>query len=99
MSLPADIVLLSALFPFPPEPLPMERLNDFVPHLPTFETAITLTDYYFTHFAWWYNPCFLKMCKARISLTWLLVLIQYLALLSWLTFLPNAILGMHLRRL
>ena len=55
MSLPADLVLLSALFPFPPDPLPLKKLDEFVPHLPSFKTAVSLSDSYFTHFAWWYD--------------------------------------------
>lgn len=53
MSLPADIVLLSALFPFPPNPLPVEKLDDFVPHLPSYKTMIFLSELYYTHFGWW----------------------------------------------
>ncbi|KAF8575568.1 hypothetical protein K439DRAFT_732806 [Ramaria rubella] len=55
MSLPADIVLLSALFPFPPEPLPIEKLDVFVPHLPSYKTVIFLSELYFRNFAWCTN--------------------------------------------
>lgn len=54
MSLPADIVLLSALFPFPPEPLPIEKLDDFVPLLPSYKTVLFLSELYYTTFGWWY---------------------------------------------
>lgn len=54
MSLPADMVLLSALFPFPPDPIPIEKLDDFVPHLPPYKTVIFLSELYYVHYGWWY---------------------------------------------
>ncbi|KIJ40914.1 hypothetical protein M422DRAFT_780572 [Sphaerobolus stellatus SS14] len=56
MSLPADFILLSALFPFPPNAVPLEKIEHFIPHLPPFKTAVHLVELYFTHFAWCSNP-------------------------------------------
>ncbi|KAF8500605.1 hypothetical protein BU17DRAFT_72086 [Hysterangium stoloniferum] len=56
MSLPADVILLSALFPFPPEPLPIEKLDDLAPHLPPYKTMLSMSELYFQHFTWCANP-------------------------------------------
>jgi hypothetical protein len=81
MSLPAGIVLLSALFPFPPDSLPIEKLDDFVPHLPSYKTVIFLSELYYAHYGWWYvsirhvhNPT-IETATVRI---------QYLVLCLWL---------------
>jgi len=55
LSLPPDLVLLSVLFPFPPESVTTE-INDFIPLLPPFSQASSLSDIYFDHSAWCQNP-------------------------------------------
>jgi hypothetical protein len=52
LSLPPDLVLLSVLFPFPPETVNTE-IDDFVPLLPPFSQAVSLSEIYFEHSAWW----------------------------------------------
>ena len=52
LSLPPDIVLLSVLFPFPPETVTTE-VDDFVCLLPPFSQAVSLAEVYFVHSAWW----------------------------------------------
>lgn len=52
LSLPPDLVLLSVLFPFPPETVTTE-IDDFVPLLPPFSQAVSLSEIYFVHSAWW----------------------------------------------
>ncbi|KAF8513608.1 hypothetical protein JB92DRAFT_2922559 [Gautieria morchelliformis] len=66
MSLPADIVLLSALFPFPPEPVPIEKLDDFVPHLPPYKTVIFLSELYYANYAWCSDPIIRPVFMASV---------------------------------
>ena len=53
LTLPPDLVLLSVLFPFPPETV-TTQIDDFTPLLPSYRDALTLIDLYFAHTGWWY---------------------------------------------
>ncbi|KAF8519663.1 hypothetical protein JB92DRAFT_2808469 [Gautieria morchelliformis] len=55
LSLPPDFILLSVLFPFPPETV-TTAIDDFVPLLPPFSQAVSLCEVYFDHSAWCQNP-------------------------------------------
>jgi len=67
-SLPADLVLLSALFPFPPEKI-HTQLEDFLPHLPSYSRAQFLVRSYFDNGAWSVDPVhqedFMRMVLAE----------------------------------
>lgn len=54
LSLPPDLILLSALFPFPPESV-STQIDDFIHLLPEFNAALALVDIYFTYSSWWYE--------------------------------------------
>ncbi|KAF8573766.1 hypothetical protein K439DRAFT_1665694 [Ramaria rubella] len=55
LSLPPDLVLLSVLFPFPPETV-ATQINDFVPLLPPYPQAVSLSESYYKHSAWCQDP-------------------------------------------
>lgn len=54
LRLPADLILLSALFPFPPS-IPGEPINGdrFVPFLPDYMEALRICEIYLNDFSWW----------------------------------------------
>ncbi|KAF8582323.1 hypothetical protein K439DRAFT_1635430 [Ramaria rubella] len=54
-SLPPDLILLSALFPFPPETI-NTVLEDFLPNLPPYPRARFLAQSYFENGAWSVDP-------------------------------------------
>ncbi|GJJ06681.1 hypothetical protein Clacol_000876 [Clathrus columnatus] len=50
MSLPPDIILLSALFPFSPDAISAEKVDDFVGVLPSYQTTLMLSNLFFQNF-------------------------------------------------
>ncbi|GJJ11196.1 hypothetical protein Clacol_005428 [Clathrus columnatus] len=55
LSLPPDLILLSALFPFPPETV-TTHIDDLIHLMPDFDTALNLVNIYFPYSSWCQEP-------------------------------------------